>query len=156
MALILEGSEMLAKEFLKKGVAYGSAAILGYEVNELISSNEVNMVKIIERPTTTPKPLQENDVVTKWELIISALILLFIAIIGQITRKVLGYLKNSGNNEQQQTSAPRNVIRYDILNAKLSKYEPKYFVRKKMTSEMEKVTRHDILNAKLPKYERKR
>lgn len=119
MALILEGGEMLAKEFLKKGVAYGSAAILGYEVNELISSDEVKVVKIIERPTTTPKPLQEDDVVTKWELIILALILLFIAIIGQITRKVLGYLKNSGNNEQQQTSAPRNVIELESISSRV-------------------------------------
>lgn len=119
MALIIEGAKVLAKEVAKKGMTYGSAALLGYEVNEMISSDEVKVVKIIEKPTTTPKPLQEDEVVTKWELIIFALILLFIAIIGQIIRKVLGYLKNAGRNEQQQTGAPRNGIELENISSRV-------------------------------------
>lgn len=67
--------KLLGKWLAKNLATYGSAAILGYEVNDILDTDDdTKIVRYVASPT--PKPTEEDEAVTKKEFVIIALILL--------------------------------------------------------------------------------
>lgn len=87
-------------DMAKNAVKYGGAALLGYEIGDILTNAESTAVKVIERPVKMNEDYQNNDANNILiGIAIAISILLFVGIVIYIAKWIKTDKKSNQNRE---------------------------------------------------------